>query len=106
MPEKRTSGSFPEDSAAAEKNAADKTLGNRALSAAAGSRSVPAGHIPGTGEPFRLWMAPTAYRGLAALYGLQRPVFFGRGLRTAKFPPHGLPAKQNDRGGKAREAFL
>ena len=32
--------------------------------------------------------------------------FFGRGHHTAKHSPHGLPAKQNDRGGKAREAFL
>lgn len=53
MPEKRTSGSFPEDNAAAEKNAAGKTLGNRALSVC--GRGPP--HPPGisSGLPLR-WL--------------------------------------------------
>lgn len=138
MPEKRTSGSFPEDNAAAEKNAAGKTLGNRALSVCGRgpphppgispglplrwlgrSRPAPAGSgwgrgtllreepprtrsglSPDRGEPFRLWMAPTAFRGLPFCYGPATPAFFGREPYTAKFPPHSLPVDKKARGGK------
>ncbi len=116
MPEKRTSGSFPEDNAAAEKNAAGKTLGNRALSVCGRgpphppgispglplrwlgrSRPAPAGSgwgrgtllreepprtrsglSPDRGEPFRLWMAPTAFRGLPFCYGPATPGVFSK----------------------------
>ena len=82
-----------------EKNAADKTLGNRALSVAAGSRSVPAGAYP------RIRGTVPAVDGSHSLPECRR-CFFGRGPHTAKHSPHGLPAKQNDREGKAGETFL
>ncbi len=82
------------------KNAADKTLGNRALSVAAGSRSVPAGAYPRIrGEPFRLWMAPTAYRGLAALLRTATPGVFSeegtiqRNTRRTASPPSKMIAE-------------
>ena len=75
------------------KNAADKTLGNRALSVAAGNRFVPAGAYPRIRrEPFRLWMAPTAYRGLAAgVFSEEGPI--QRNTRRTASPPSKMIAE-------------
>ena len=76
MPENEP-GSFPEDSAAAEKNAADKTLGNRA-SVRCGREPLRTrrGISPDRGNPSGCGWLPQPTGGLPLCYGLQRLVFF------------------------------
>ena len=101
MPEKRTSGSFPEDNAAAEKNAAGETLGNRALSVCGRGPPHPPGISPGL--PLR-WLgrsrpAPAGFFWMGAgnpSSGRAAPYPFGpfpgsRGTVPAVDGPHSLP---------------
>lgn len=99
MPEKRTSGSFPEDSAAAEKKRRRQNIGEQdSVRMRQGAAPYPPGHIPGTGEPFRLWMAPTAYRGLTAFRGCNARCFseedsVQRSSRRTASPPSKMTAE-------------
>lgn len=91
MPEKRTSGSFPEDNAAAEKNAAGKTLGNRALSVCGRGPPHPPGISPGL--PLR-WLGRS--RPAPAGSGWGGEPFFGK---SRPVPVRAFPRIAGNRSG-------